>query len=85
MSEEKVISESERFANKLEKKYGLLMKQPDLAKLLGRSKGGLRYSLCMGATPIMIAFKRCSRKVGKFVYYPTDKVAEIIIEQGGQS
>ncbi len=60
-------------------RYGPLLSQTQLAELLGRSTGGLRYSLsypCDGQTR---ALKACGRKIGRRVYYPANEIAEIII------
>jgi len=36
--------------NQITERYGLLLSQTQLAQLLGRTTGGLRYSLTMAAT-----------------------------------
>ena len=58
--------------------YGPLLSQTQLAELLGRSVGGLRYSLCCPADDRTRMLKACGRKIGRRVYYPTDRVAAII-------
>jgi hypothetical protein len=59
--------------------YGLLLSQTQLAKLLGRTAGGLRYSLSYPSDHQTRALKRCGRKIGRRVYYPASEVAQIII------
>ena len=62
-------------------RYGALISQTQLAELLGRTPGGLRYSLCYPSDDHTRALKACGRKIGRRVYYPASEVAEII---GGQ-
>lgn len=59
-------------------RFGPLLSQTQLAELLGRSTGGLRYSLCCPSDARTRALKACGRKVGRRVYYPADDVAGII-------
>ena len=63
-------------------RYGLLISQTQLAQLLGRSTGGLRYSLCYPSDPSTRALKACGRKIGRRVYYPASVVARIIAGPG---
>jgi hypothetical protein len=49
-----------------------------LAQLLGRSAGGLRYSLKYPSDPSTRALKACGRKIGRRVYYPASEIALII-------
>ena len=65
--------------NQLTERFGLLMSHTQLAELLGRSAGGLRYSLSYASTR---ALKVCGRKVGRRVYYPASEVARIILGSG---
>jgi hypothetical protein len=81
MFEEQQIDE---FAKELSEHFGPLLTHPQLATLLDRSLGGLRYSLCRAQKPDMVALKACGRKIGRRVYYPTCVVARIVMEQGGQ-
>ena len=60
-------------------RYGLLLSQSQLAELLGRSTGGLRYSLSYPSDQQTRDLKRCGRKIGRRVYYPATEVAQIII------
>ncbi len=62
----------------LTKQFGLLLSQKELASVLKRSVGGLRYSLCMPRDARTRAFKACSLKIGRRVYYPSVEVARII-------
>jgi len=62
-------------------RYGALISQTQLAELLGRTPGGLRYSLCYPSDDHTRALKACGRKIGRRVYYPASEVAQII---GGQ-
>lgn len=66
-------------ATHLLKQFGPLLSQLQLAELLGRSVGGLRYSLCCPADERTQALKDCGRKIGRRVYYPAQDVAAIII------
>ena len=68
--------------NQLTKRFGLLMSQTQLAELLGRSTGGLRYSLSYPSDASTSALKGCGRKVGRRVYYPASEVARIILGSG---
>ncbi len=47
-------------------RYGLLLSQT----LLGRTPGGLRYSLSYPSDHHTRALKACGRKIGRRVYYP---------------
>ena len=68
------------FENQLSECFGLLMSQTQLATLLGRSTGGLRYSLSYPSDPTTRALKACGRKIGRRVYYPASEVARIILD-----
>lgn len=48
-------------------------------RMLGRTTGGLRYSLCVPSDPRTRALKACGRKIGRRVYYPAIEVARIIV------
>ena len=63
-------------------RFGLLMSQTQLAQLLGRSTGGLRYSLSYPSDASTRALKACGRKIGRRVYYPASEVARIIVGTG---
>ena len=58
--------------------YGVLISQTQLAELLGRTTGGLRYSLSYPSDSSTRALKACGRKIGRRVYYPASEVARII-------
>ncbi len=60
-------------------RFGLLLSQTQLAQLLGRSTGGLRYSLSYPSDHQTRSLKACGRKIGRRVYYPANEVAQIII------
>jgi hypothetical protein len=64
---------------------GLLLSQAQLAELLGRTTGGLRYSLSYPSDQQTRDLKRCGRKIGRRVYYPASEVAQIIIGTNGDS
>ena len=68
--------------NQLTERFGLLMSQTQLAELLGRSTGGLRYSLSYPSDESTRALKACGRKIGRRVYYPASEVARIIVGTG---
>ncbi len=65
-------------------RYGLLLSQTQLAELLGRTTGGLRYSLSYPSDHQTRALKACGRKIGRRVYYPATEVAQIIVGAGAQ-
>ena len=54
----------------------------ELAELLGRTTGGLRYSFTYPRDQQTRALKACGRKIGRRVYYPASEVARIIIGTG---
>ena len=68
--------------HQLTERFGLLLSQTHLAELLGRTTGGLRYSLSYPSDPSTRALKACGRKIGRRVYYPASEVARIIIGTG---
>ncbi|MEA2079608.1 MAG: hypothetical protein U9P00_07090 [Pseudomonadota bacterium] len=68
--------------NKLTERFGLLLLQTQLAELLGRTTGGLRYSLSYPSDQSTRALKACGCKIGRRVYYPASEVARIIIGTG---
>ena len=68
--------------NQLTERFGLLLSQTQLAELLGRTTGGLRYSLSYPSDASTHAIKACGRKVGRRVYYPASEVARIILGSG---
>ena len=65
--------------NQLNERFGLLLSQTQLAQLLGRTTGGLRYSLSYPSDQQTRALKACGRKIGRRVYYPAAEVARIIL------
>ncbi len=65
--------------NQITERYGLLLSQRQLAELLGRSTGGLRYSLSYPSDQQTRNLKASGRKIGRRVYYPATEVAQIII------
>lgn len=62
--------------------YGLLLSQTQLAELLARTPGGLRYSLGYPSDDSTRALKACGRRIGRRVYYPAAEVARIIAAAG---
>lgn len=68
--------------HQLTERFGLLLSQTQLAELLGRTTGGLRYSLSYPSDSSTRALKACGRKIGRRVYYPASEVARIIIGTG---
>ena len=68
--------------NQLTERFGLLMSHTQLAELLGRSAGGLRYSLSYPSDVSTRALKACGRKIGRRMYYPVSDVARIILGSG---
>jgi hypothetical protein len=73
------ISAHTELASHLQQQFGVLMSQSQLAELLGRSIGGLRYSLSCPSDERTRALKACGRKIGRRVYYPATDVAGIIL------
>ena len=65
-------------AAQITERFGLLLTQTQLAELLGRSTGGLRYSLCAPSDARTRALKACGCRIGRRVYYPALEVALII-------
>jgi hypothetical protein len=65
-------------------RFGPLLTQRQLAELLGRSIGGLRYSLCSPSDERTRALKACGCRTGRRVYYPADNVARIISGDFGE-
>jgi hypothetical protein len=65
-------------------RFGLLLTQRQLAELLGRSIGGLRYSLCSPSDERTRALKACGCRIGRRVYYPAADVARIISGDFGE-
>lgn len=72
------ISAQDDLASQLTERFGPLLTQSQLAELLGRSAGGLRYSLCTPSDARTHALKACGRRIGRRVYYPAIEVARII-------
>ena len=70
--------------NQLTERFGLLLSQTQLAELLGRTTGGLRYSFTYPSDQQTRALKACGRKIGRRVYYPASEVARIIIGTSDQ-
>ena len=70
--------------SQLTERFGLLLSQTQLAQLLGRTTGGLRYSLSYPSDRQTRALKTCGRKIGRRVYYPAGEVAQIILEPSSQ-
>lgn len=56
----------------------MLSSQTQLAELLDRTPGGLRYSLCHPSDEQTRRLKACGRRIGRRVYYPASEVAVII-------
>ena len=77
--QEQINKSAVTLENQLTERFGLLMSQTQLADLLGRSIGGLRYSLSYPSDASTRALKACGRKIGRRVYYPASEVARIII------
>ena len=71
-------------AEQLTERFGPLMTQTQLAELLGRTTGGLRYSLCTPSDARTRSLKACGRKIGRRVYYPVAEVARIITRADGE-
>lgn len=77
------LSAEHDLAVQLTERFGLLLTQRQLAELLGRSIGGLRYSLCSPSDERTRALKACGCRIGRRVYYPAAEVARIISHEFG--
>ena len=67
-----------RLEERLTERYGVLLSQTQLADLLNRTPGGLRYSLCHPPDFRTRKLRACGRRIGRRVYYPAADVAKII-------
>ena len=72
------IPAQDDLASQLTERFGPLLTQSQLAELLGRSAGGLRYCLCTPSDARTRMLKACGRSSGRRVYYPAIEVARII-------
>jgi len=72
-----------KLENQITERYGLLLSQTQLAQLLGRTTGGLRYSLSYPCDHQTRSLKACGRKIGRRVYYPASEIAQIILGSEG--
>lgn len=61
-------------------KYGPLVTTEQLAELMQRSVGGMRFALTNSNDPTLTALKKCARRVGRRIYYPAASVAQILGE-----
>ena len=75
------LSSEVNLEQRITTRYGILLSQTQLAELLGRTPGGLRYSLSYPSDQHTRDLKASGRKIGRRVYYPAAKVAQII--EGG--
>ena len=80
--QEQINTSAVMLENQLTERFGLLLSQTQLAELLGRTTGGLRFSLSYPSDQSTRALKACGRKIGRRVYYPASEVARIIIGNG---
>ncbi len=78
--EDKARPTSTTLHEQLTVRFGILLSQAQLAELLGRTTGGLRFSLSVPADDKTRALKACGRRIGRRVYYPAVEVARIISE-----
>lgn len=76
--QERLITHTLPLETQLLERYGPLLTQQQLAQLLDRSPGGLRYSLRYSRDPKIRALQKCGRPVGRRIYYPIAEVAAII-------
>lgn len=66
-------------AESLIEKYGHLLTQDQLAEVLKRKVGGLRWSLSQSkADPALAFLRKVERTVGRRKYYPAVEVAKIV-------
>lgn len=80
--EDKARPTSTTLHEQLTLRFGILLSQAQLAELLGRTTGGLRFSLSVPTDDKTRALKACGRRIGRRVCYPTVEVARIISEPG---
>jgi hypothetical protein len=80
--QEQINTSAVTLENQLTERFGLLLSQTQLAELLGRTTGGLCYSLSYPSDLSTRALKACGRKIGRRVYYPALEIARIIIGTG---
>lgn len=78
MNRDQKADTARRLEDTLTEKYGILLSQTQLAELLDRTPGGLRYSLCHPPDFQTRRLKACGRRIGRRVYYPAAEVARII-------
>jgi hypothetical protein len=76
------ISVHDQLVTQLTERFGPLLTHDQLAALLGRTPGGLRYSLGHPADESTRALRDCGRRIGRRVYYPAAEVAAIISRGG---
>jgi hypothetical protein len=76
------ISTQNLLSAQLTERFGPLLTHDQLAALLGRTPGGLRYSLSHPADDCTRALRDCGRRIGRRVYYPAAEVAAIIARGG---
>lgn len=65
-------------ALQLTERFGILLTHAQLAQLLNRSPGGLRYSLSCPSDSRTRALRDCGHRIGRRVYYFAEDVALII-------
>ncbi len=65
-------------------RYGLLLSQTQLAELLGRTTGGLRYSLSYPSDHQTRALRPAVAKSAAVFINPATEVAQIIVGTGAQ-
>jgi hypothetical protein len=75
------LSSEVSLEQQITRRCGILLPQIQLAELLGRTPGGLRYSLSYPSDQYARDIKASGRKIGRRVYYPAAEVAQII--EGG--
>ncbi len=76
--QEPITEQSNILEAQIRQRYGVLLSQAQLAELLGRTTGGLRYSLGHPSDQQTRALRTCGRRIGRRVYYPATEVAQII-------
>lgn len=81
--EGKPIPVESHLSAQLTERFGPLLTHNQLAELLGRTPGGLRYSLGHPTDEGTRALRDCGRRIGRRVYYPAAEVARIISSDFG--
>ncbi|MCY1542231.1 hypothetical protein D9M68_779690 [compost metagenome] len=73
-----------KFLERLQDQYGLLMTIDQLAVVLCRKPAGLRSALQMSNERWVCELNRVKRRIGRRVYFPTESVAALLNGEFGE-